>query len=301
MKLAADTFWARALLRAICLRNHLRVEFGEAHIDIIKGRQVIRISKLHAAYLPDMVHSFDYYFTPVYFGVEGKREVVDYSRTRVHKYRDTGLEFELTSLPEETAALEGYFKWYRPAEGDVVFDAGAYCGVSAYHFSKMVGDSGHVYAFEPDAKNYESLKHNIERHGLKNVTPVPLGLAGKNGVAHFHSEGALGSVLAGNANRPSAGTVEQVETITLEAACRRFGVPAFAKVDIEGAEIEMLEGAREFLTTQPIQFAFDSNHTVDGALTFTSIEQILTQCGYEATSSASLGFMTTWARKPSKG
>lgn len=237
MKLAADSFWARALLCAICLRNHLKIEFGDTYIDIIKGRQVIRLSKAHAAYLPDMVHSFDLYFTPVCFVVQGKREVVDYSQTRLHKYRDTGLEFELTSLPEETAALEGYFKWYRPSSGDVVFDAGAYCGVSAYHFSKMVGESGHVYAFEPDRKNFESLKRNIERHGLCNVTPVPLGLAGKNGVAYFHNEGALGSGLAQCASRSSAGTVEQIETITMEEACQRFGIPSFAKVDIEGAEI----------------------------------------------------------------
>jgi FkbM family methyltransferase len=247
-----------------------------------------------------MVHSFDYYFAPVFSEVVGNREIVDFSQTKVHRYRDTGLEFELTSMPEETAALEGYFKWYRPTPGDIVFDAGAYCGVSAYHFSKMVGDSGHVYAFEPDTRNYDSLKRNIERHGLRNVTAVPLGLSGKCGVAYFHMEGALGSGLAQNASRSAAGTVEQVETITLEEACHRFGIPAFAKVDIEGAEVDMLEAGRNFLKMHAIQFAFDSNHTVNGELTFAAIEQILTGCGYEAMSSESSGFMTTWARKLSK-
>jgi FkbM family methyltransferase len=297
MKLSADSVWARTLLRAIGLRNGLRIEFGEEYIDIIKRNQVIRLSNQHAAYFADMVHSFDYYFTPVFPETEGGREVVDYSRPRLHKYRDTGLEFELTSLPEETSALEGYFKWYRPEAGDIVFDAGAYCGITAYHFSKMVGESGHVFAFEPDVKNYPALKRNIERHRLSNVTAIQLGLAGKIGTAAFHSEGALGSGLAQSANRPSAGTIEQIETISLEEACRRFSVPAFAKVDIEGAEIEMLEGAREFLRSHAIQFAFDTNHTVDGALTASAVEKIMMQCGYETTSSASVGFMTTWARK----
>ena len=297
MKLSADSVWGRALLRAICLKNGTKAEFDEDRIDIIKDHRVIRLSRLHAAYLPDMVHSFDYYFTPVYPITEGCREVVDYSRPRLHRYRDTGLEFELASMPEETSALEGYFRWYRPRPGDVVFDAGAYCGVSTYHLSKMVGASGQVYAFEPDAKNYPILLRNIERHNLTNVTPVRLGLAGKIGTAAFHSEGALGSVLARNASRPSAGALEQIETISLEEACRRYGVPAFAKVDIEGAEIEMLEWAKDLLRTHSIQFAFDTNHTVDGVLTAVPVERILAECGYEAASSASLGFMTTWARK----
>lgn len=297
MILSADSVWARAVLRAICLRNGLRVEFGDTYIDIIKRNRVIRLSKLHAAYLPDMAHSFDHYFTPVLPEVIGNREVVDYSRPRLHTYSDSGLEFELTSLPEETSALEGYFKWYRPQSGDVVFDAGAYCGVSAYHFAKMVGDSGHVYAFEPDSKNYAALKRNIERHGLTNVSALQLGLAGKSGFVDFHAEGALGSGLAQCANRPPAGTVERIETISLDEACGRFGVPAFAKIDIEGAEVEMLEGSREFLRNHAIQFAFDTNHTINGALTSGAVERILIRCGYEATSSASMGFMTTWARK----
>ncbi len=281
----------------MALRNGLRVKFGKDHIDIIKRNQVIRLSNQHAAYFGDMVHTFDYYFTPVFPETEGACEVVDYSRLRLHRYRDTGLEFELTSLPEETSALEGYFRWYRPSAGDIVFDAGAYCGVSAYHFSTMVGESGHVYAFEPDAKNYSVLRRNIERHRLTNVTPIQLGLAGKSGIATFHSEGALGSGLAQTKARECAGTVEQIETISFEDACRRFGVPAFAKVDIEGAEVDMLEGARQFLRSHAIQFAFDTNHTIDGVLTATAVEGIMTQCGYDATSSASMGFMTTWARK----
>jgi len=295
--LSADSFLSRALLRAIGLRNHCGVRFGDNHIDIIRRNRVIRISKRHAAYFPDMVHYFDSYFDPVFPRVEGKREVVDYSQVRNHKFRDTGLEFELSSLPEETGALEGYFKWYRPAQGDVVFDAGAYCGISVYHFSKMVGPSGHVCAFEPDVKNYPSLIRNIERHGLKNVTPVRVGLAGKNGTAAFHSEGSLGSGLAQDAARSSAGSVDEIETITLEEACQRYGIPSFAKVDIEGTEIDMLEAARPLLTANAIQFAFDTNHTVNGVLTFSAVERILSQCGYEVASSNSMGFMTTWARK----
>ena len=89
--LSAGSFLSRALLRAIGLRNHCGVRFGDNHIDIIRRNRVIRISKRHAAYFPDMVHYFDSYFNPVFPRVEGKREVVDYSQVRDHKFRDTGL------------------------------------------------------------------------------------------------------------------------------------------------------------------------------------------------------------------
>jgi FkbM family methyltransferase len=297
MKLIADSFFARMFVRAVCLCNHVRAEFGDSYIDVIRRSQVIRISKLHMPYVIDLAHSFEDYFTPVVPKIQGNREIADYSQPRLHKFRENGLEFELTSLPEEVSALEGYFRWYRPAAGDVVFDVGAYCGVSTYHFSKLVGISGHVYAFEPDASNYESLNTNIERHQLANVTALRIGLAGHNGAAEFHSEGALGSTIARSAARPSARSVEYIETITFEEACCRFGVPSFAKIDIEGAEIEMLEASRDFVASHAIQFAVDTNHRVNGKLTFTAVESILTKCGYEVESSNSSGFMTTWARK----
>lgn len=50
--------------------------------------------------------------------------------------------------------MEGYLHKYTPKEGDIVFDCGAYCGVSTYYFSKLVGKSGKVYAFEPDDLSY---------------------------------------------------------------------------------------------------------------------------------------------------
>ena len=56
-----------------------------------------------------------------------------------------------------------------PQPGDVVWDVGAHAGLSAYHLAQMVGPSGKVYAFEPDAINYEFMVRNIETHQLANV------------------------------------------------------------------------------------------------------------------------------------
>jgi hypothetical protein len=87
----------------------------------------------------------------------------------------------------------------------------------------------------------------------------------------------------------------QVETITFADACSRYGVPSYAKVDIEGAEIAMLTAAAAFLRTRRIHFALDTNHHLDGKLTAAGVEDIFRSCGYRTESSDRSGFMTTWA------
>jgi FkbM family methyltransferase len=210
-----------------------------------------------------------------------------------------GLEFELSSFPEEMEAISEYFHWYKPSPDDLIFDIGAYCGVTAYHLSRRV-PKGKVYSFEPDPINFELLKRNIERHGLKNVTPLPFGISDKTEeAAAFLSEGTMGSRLERHSTRITVGDANSVPTLSLADACTLYGVPELAKVDIEGSEIEMLAAAAPFLRSHPMQLAIDTNHFVDGALTASVVEDILESCGYETESDDSVGFMTTWARNRS--
>src|ERR1019366_141656 len=87
-----------------------------------------------------------------------------------------------------------------------------------------------------------------------------------SGFADFFSEGALGSTLATHSSRISSGGITRVRTITFEQACVTYGVPAFAKIDIEGAEVAVLAAATEFLKSHPINFTLDTNHLVAGKL-----------------------------------
>jgi len=280
-------------LRTACRGVHLR--FSSTHIDVMQEKRIIRIAMRHFPYAPDMARHFDHYFCQVVAISENGSAVVDYSQPRLHQYLKSGLEFEFSSLAEEVDAIEDYFRWYRPQPGNTVFDIGAYCGASAHFLSSMVGPSGKVYAFEPDPLNYALLQRNIERHALANVAAVQAAIADKNGEAEFFSEGALGSAMAQFSQRAPAGQSVRVATITFADACARYGVPSYAKVDIEGAEIAMLGAATDFLRTHRIHFALDTNHHVEGVLTATKVEGIFRSCGYRTESSSSSGFMTTWA------
>lgn len=287
----------RALARRWCARDDVVLDFTSTTVDLIRANRVIRIAAKHWIYAQSIAANFDTYFGQVVPTTEVGSLVVDYSAPRLQTYRSSGLQFEISSLPEEDSAIQDYFRWYRPKEGDVVFDLGAYCGVSTYAFSKAVGVSGHVYSFEPDTTSHALLLRNIDRHGLRNVTPLRLAIAATSGEATFNHEGALGSVLADDSSRATTGNTTTVETITLEAACERFGFPAFVKIDIEGSEIPVLHAARDFLSANDIQFALDTNHWVNGVRTTDQVEQIFGAYGYETMSSDDSGFWTTWARR----
>lgn len=283
-------------MRASCAQHGARLSFKGDHIDVAKGNRTIRIAAKHFPYALDMSRSFEDYFGPFAPSDENGRSIVDYSRPGLHRYISSGLEFELSSFPEEEAAINDYFRWYRPKAGDIVFDVGAYCGVSAYHFSQSVGPSGRVYAFEPDPLNFPLLQRNIERHNLTNVVPLQIAISDRSGFAEFCTEGTTGSTLAAHSVRHYPGSV-RVKTITFEEACESYGVPALAKVDIEGAEIAVIGAAAAFLKSHPIHFTLDTSHIVAGGeLSNRAVEEIFRACNYEVESSDQCGFMTTWAR-----
>ena len=285
----------RLAMRAACARHGARLSFAKDCIYVSKGNRVIRIAMQHFPFALDMSRSFDLYFGQMVPTGTGQL-IVDYSRPRLHRYAGSGLEFELSSFAEEAAAIESYFRWYRPKPGDTVFDVGAYCGVSSYHFSQMVGSLGKVYAFEPDPLNFSLLQRNIARHGLTNVVALQIAISASSGFADFFSEGTLGSTLAAHSNRIYSGRTTQVRTMTFEQACMTHGLPAFAKIDIEGAEVAMLAAAADFLKAHGINFTLDTNHIVAGKLSNRAVEILLAECGYEVESSDKFGFMTTWAR-----
>jgi FkbM family methyltransferase len=288
--------FVRALARRGCAPHGVALNFSSGAVDLVKANQIIRISPKQWIYAPSIAASFDSYFGQVEPTPEAGTLVVDYSGPRLQKYRSSGLEFEINSFPEEDSAIEDYFHWYRPKEGDVVFDLGAYCGVSTYAFAKCVGPSGHVYSFEPDATSHALLLRNIERHQLRNVTPLRLAIAAESGEAEFFEEGTLGSVLSRHSPRATTGNVTTVPTISFPDASQRFGLPAFVKIDIEGSEVEVLNSSRDFLKGNAIQFALDTHHWVDGMRTTDEVERIFSECGYETASSDASGFWTTWAR-----
>ncbi len=170
-------------------------------IDIRKPgtNHVIRLADRHACYARDMQLYFDSFFGVVEPVVEGDWRVADFSRCRVHNLSD-GREFEFTSIPEEACDYGRFWKG-----GGLVFDLGAYCGLSAI---SLAARADRVVALEPDHENFACLKRNIKRAGMGGkIFATSLAVGGECGREQYSHDSALGSGFARLLGRPTAGVV----------------------------------------------------------------------------------------------
>jgi FkbM family methyltransferase len=124
--------------------------------------------------------------------------------------------------------------------GDTVADVGAHVGYFSIVASRLVGPSGHVFAFEPEAANFELLKANCILNGCQNVRVQRCALADHNGVANL----ALSSTNSGDHR---LGTAETRGSQLVEVRCfddwRASEIQVdFLKIDVQGCEVAVLKG-----------------------------------------------------------
>lgn len=151
----------------------------------------------------------------------------------------------LPSLRQVTWNADEYDAFRRDVRpGDVVFDVGANLGAYTMLFAQWVGATGRVVAFEPAPAPYAGLSRLLEANALSaRVTLINAAVSASEGFGTFLGDGVDGASRLVRA--PRAGTLD-VPTVTIDAVCRREGVmPRLLKIDAEGAELDVLRGARD--------------------------------------------------------
>jgi FkbM family methyltransferase len=147
----------------------------------------------------------------------------------------------------------------RPDE--ILIEGGAYDGDSIRHFlARSGGHYGEIIAFEPDEENFLRLRDYTQ--SLVNVRAVCKGLSDVNGMQRF----ATGEGMASHLDADGAGQV---------AVCRlddEVDAPVtFLKLDIEGAEVSALAGARQTIARHQPKIAVAIYHRPDDILTIPKI------------------------------
>ncbi len=164
---------------------------------------------------------------------------------------------QLSWNPEEYRAFR---KAVRP--GSIVFDVGANVGAYTVLFAAWAGPAGRVFAFEPAPAALAGLRQHVALNGLADrVEIVPAAASHGVGTARFQIDGASGS----NALAPLAasGATIDVDTISLDAFCDRRALrPDVVKIDVEGAELDVLKGGRRVLSSSELQVFLELHPSV---------------------------------------
>lgn len=138
------------------------------------------------------------------------------------------------------------------APGEVFWDVGANLGYFTLLAAARLRGSGQAVAFEPGKSAYERLTENISLNPFMNILTYHVAVSDREGEAVLYSTPGLADGRA-NLYQPGDGQTgsEKVRTVTLDGWRRRQGLapPDFIKLDVEGAELAALIGAREIIAS----------------------------------------------------
>ncbi len=128
--------------------------------------------------------------------------------------------------------------------GMVVWDVGANAGFYTLALSRLVGDAGRVYAFEPFAENADNILNHVRLNNLNNAVVVQAAMWESSGLVGFHRAplNAMGHV-SRDENSYLVPTITPDEFVANHPEAR----PNLLKVDVEGAEAGLLRGATGIL------------------------------------------------------
>lgn len=143
----------------------------------------------------------------------------------------------------------------------VFFDVGAHVGLYALPASRVLAASGTVYAFEPTQYNVRYLQRHAAMNKIENIRvfQVAVGDRRDDAVRFFEALEPSSPMSGFSLPTKNDGAVyveKRVPQICLDDFCAEQGLrPEVIKIDVEGAEIHVLEGARQVLTAaRPLLF-----------------------------------------------
>jgi FkbM family methyltransferase len=132
--------------------------------------------------------------------------------------------------------------------GDVCIDIGGHKGFVTINMSKLIGNFGSVYTFEPDPNAHIILNKNLQLNNISNVKLRNMAIGSYEGMITFYLNNYLGhsSSYPNKYAMPNVSNQIEVEINTLDNVIRDNAVSykrlAFVKIDAEGAEEKIING-----------------------------------------------------------
>ncbi len=146
--------------------------------------------------------------------------------------------------------------------GDVVWDIGANVGFFTKKFSEKVGSAGYVFAFEPSINTYHTLFDNCK--DFKNTKLLNIGLSKISGNLYFRESGIENDPTNGlvDVDTPGAIVVE-ISTGDELVNNKTVKLPNIIKIDVEGFEIDVIQGMQTILVNKFLKKVFIEIHFLE--------------------------------------
>ncbi|HEY2769841.1 MAG TPA: FkbM family methyltransferase [Solirubrobacteraceae bacterium] len=135
--------------------------------------------------------------------------------------------------------------------GGVFYDIGANLGFFSLLGGHLAGlHEGHVYAFEAAPENAEAIRHHAELNGVPNISVLQVAVSDHAGVGRLQIvDDQSWSKLEDYGEHPGTQEVIEVQLVAIDDLVANGSVkpPTVVKIDVEGAELAVLQGMRRTL------------------------------------------------------
>lgn len=176
------------------------------------------------------------------------------------------------SMLDELFARQNY-KFIAEKQDPLIIDCGSNIGLSVIYF-KMLYPAAKIIAFEPDPKAFAAMDSNIKSFGYKDVELHNKAVWIYDGKINFFREGSWGGKIVAETNGDNI--------INIEAVCLKKYLSEktdFLKIDIEGAETEVINECQEELKNVKNLFV-EYHSTANKIQTLPELLSTLTQSGF---------------------
>jgi FkbM family methyltransferase len=250
-------------------------------------RAARRIVKTLVKYLPDRALLL----------LKGNLELIkkmDYHRHDIYLYVDTNAEYtvRLNSCQKEPGTIQWVEE--RMKEGDVLYDVGSNVGAYALVASKFTHGKGRVYAFEPSFATFANLCRNVFLNGCSEaIIPLHLALSNLTVLGDFNYLDVISGTSCHSFGTNTSFSGEAFEPVHKQKSLAfrmddlietfRLECPNLIKIDVDGIESSILEGAQKTLRREELRSVLvEINEKLEGSVQ--SIVDLMLRAGFRISS-----------------
>jgi FkbM family methyltransferase len=173
-------------------------------------------------------------------------------------------------LPIRLSVVMGNLRMQRMLDsllhpGATVVDVGANIGYNTCYAAHCVGHSGRVYAVEPAQDNLTVLYANLFANSLTNIFVLPYAAGSRYEVKQFFLRGEISAVNSLFRDNFYAAVTDTVEILTAPLDDLIPGTPDLVKIDVEGAELEVLQGMARMIDAPGLRLIVEWHPTLQQA------------------------------------